>query len=137
MNLPRKSKTMRIYPEDPPQISRSSTIASSSIPTLKGDVKPVQKKLFNMGIIRSNTINFQGANPGLECAHLVPIEDANSAMRRDRNGKQIDKRMKRHHITFRDEVIGGDVADVEEVISYKRFNCSYEEEIEKCVCTIF
>eukprot|EP00826_Nyctotherus_ovalis_P004351 TRINITY_DN10936_c0_g1_i7.p2 TRINITY_DN10936_c0_g1~~TRINITY_DN10936_c0_g1_i7.p2 ORF type:complete len:145 (+),score=36.82 TRINITY_DN10936_c0_g1_i7:157-591(+) len=126
---------LKIHPEDSAQPSKSSSTSSSSLPALKNGAEQSRRRVFNLGIVRSGTMNSQGKRPELEYAQLLPQSDPRS-MRKDRNGEHIDRKTRRHHITFRDEVTGGRVADVMEVPSYKKYNFSADEEVEQCSCKL-
>eukprot|EP00826_Nyctotherus_ovalis_P019019 TRINITY_DN15799_c0_g1_i1.p1 TRINITY_DN15799_c0_g1~~TRINITY_DN15799_c0_g1_i1.p1 ORF type:complete len:138 (-),score=15.04 TRINITY_DN15799_c0_g1_i1:144-557(-) len=135
-------QNLRIYPEDAMQTGKSCSTSCSSLPNIKGGSEPgklAQRRIHNLGIVRSGTMSSQGKGPEVEYAQLAPLNDSHSSRRRDRNGEYIDKKSKRHHITFRDEVTGGKVADVNEVFSYKKHNCQSDDDddIEKCSCTVF
>ena len=73
----------------------------------------------------------------LEYSQLVALNELNSTKRKDRNGEIIDKKSKRHRITFRDEITGEQVADVVEVSSYKKYNnTSSNVDTVRCDCRI-
>ena len=57
-------------------------------------------------------------------------------LRRDRRGRSIDKTRKRYHVTFRDNIMGNDVADVNEVESYKKYNKTWQEDKNECRCLV-
>ena len=57
-------------------------------------------------------------------------------IRKDRHGKYIDKMTKKHHITFRDNILGVNVADVQEVESYKKYNLVIEAPAASCACVL-
>ena len=56
--------------------------------------------------------------------------------RKDRTGKVIERGSKKHHISFRDIIKGGNVADVNEVESYKQYNMDEEEKTTVCGCAL-
>ena len=131
-------RSSKVYPEEIIQIERSSTSTSISLPILKKNIKKFSnREIYNMGIVRSHTIKTKEHELELECTHLVPLRHANTTIRKDRNGEQIDKRSKKHRITFKDEVIGGEIADVINVRSYKKYNGYSDDNVEKCYCKIF
>ena len=58
-------------------------------------------------------------------------------IRKDRMGRKIDKKEKKHHITFRDDIINENVEDVIEVDSYKYYNAIFENDDDDiCECKL-
>eukprot|EP00826_Nyctotherus_ovalis_P003790 TRINITY_DN10778_c0_g1_i1.p1 TRINITY_DN10778_c0_g1~~TRINITY_DN10778_c0_g1_i1.p1 ORF type:complete len:182 (-),score=3.74 TRINITY_DN10778_c0_g1_i1:143-688(-) len=140
------AKSQRVYPEELLQASKSSSTSCSTLPILKTSPKSAklsQKRIRNLGIVRSGTTGLQENSPELEVLQLKLMSERNN-VRRDRNGQVIDKNTRKHKITFRDYVIGRKVADITEVVSYKKYNytskrddnCSSDEEVEECHCLI-
>ena len=131
-------KNLRIYPEDMVYNSQSNTTSCStlsSVRTRSESTKSGLKKVYNLGIMRSDTVGSQKRDPELEFAQLVPIGSSIVTRRRDRRGELIDKKTKKHRITFKDDVTGGQIAEVTEVISYKK-NYYSDDRVEECTCRI-
>ena len=132
--------TTKVYPEGQGQVFKSQSTSCSTLPALISNsvsTKSINRKIFNLGIIRNGTMRLQEENPELEYTQLTALNESNSIKRKDRNGENIDKRSKKHRITFRDEITGEQVADVVEVTSYKKYNnTSSNVDTIRCSCWI-
>ena len=132
-------RNLRIYPEDMVYNSKSNTTSCSTLPsarTRSESTKSGLMKVYNLGIMRSDTMGLQRKDPELEFAQLVPIPGPKVTKRRDRRGELIDKKAKKHHITFKDDVTGEQVAEITEVISYKKHYYYSDDRVEECSCRI-
>ena len=119
-----------------------SSIPGNSIPILKIMVKERNespRKLHNYSIVTNGPFhNSFKDKPKLEQTDLKPHSAQSARQRKDRAGNEINKGKSKHHITFKDDIMGGDVADVFEVETYKTFNNAYVmgDDDESCKCLL-
>lgn len=59
-----------------------------------------------------------------------------TGFRKDRTGKIIIRGSKKHHISFRDSITGGEICDVQEVESYKDYNLLVDDKTSTCSCVL-
>ena len=136
MDSSNQPRSERVHPEGTNHVPKSFSASCTSLPASKAERnKLAQRKIHNMGIIRRTATNLNTDKPVLEYAQLVPHGELNN-IRRDRNGEQIDKKAKKHKVTFRDNIIGGQVADIVEVPSYKKYNFSIDDNVDECKCKL-
>ncbi len=107
-----------------------------SPPSVRITVAPATGKKHLMGTALETTVDTVSKRgpAGVLMHPKSPKEE--SSLRKDRMGKPIDKGGKKHRVTFRDAITGGNVADINEVESYKKYNILSEEKVTGCGCVL-
>ena len=133
-----EKRPTKIYPNDFNQMPISTPHSPQSknyrIQVFPTTNQPINLKCLNGNSPGSNSLTNINQNP--DYIRQITRSTVHSG-RKDRMGNSIEKMVKRHHVSFKDEIMGENLADVKEVDSYKKYNHdSDEEETKRCRCLL-